>query len=228
MTQSSEEASSDAQPPTRPCLRPGPHHPMRFSKTIDITSVGALLSKRGGLLPVKLGVTFTYVPSFVRYGDPCHLTISSSDLSLILTAEAKVRSIMRDPQRFKEELDEEKINIVVDDSNFVFGGIKYFKQHSCPESSSNRGSYSLPFSKPWFDIYALTKTLQRGRWTERKVAIGSGNPTSDRWDRYKRSNYEIQVFTRTEQGRERGSTRLYMPKSYATCSSGLSRRGPSY
>jgi hypothetical protein len=176
-----------------PPPQPNPESPASEHMVgIDVTAVGALITEAGYHLPLKhLNVKFVYEPAFVLYGDACTLTLHSDSYAALENAAEEVQSIVHDPVGFKASLKKEIIHVFVDDSNFMFGGIRR-QQLRAPSGNGI-----------WLDNYALLRRLQMGRWSERLFACGSGHHGADRWQRYRRCGYETQVHTR-QNGKEHG------------------------
>ena len=84
----------------------------------------------------------------------CTLTISADHEAVVQIAHRRVLEIIADPEEFKRQLQRTKIHMYIDDSNVYFGGCSMCDQNEM------------------VDMRALLRTIEKGRWTEKQVAVG--------------------------------------------------------
>ena len=72
------------------------------------------------------------------------------------------------------------------------------------DSSDASASSASSGCSRFVDIDALIRVVQRGRWAEKQLVVGSGYPGAGRWGHYKKAGFEVQVMQRAEGGKEVG------------------------
>jgi hypothetical protein len=124
--------------------------------------------------------------------DVCILTISAEYDVVVQIALERIRSIAADPEAFKQELQRMKIHVFIDDSNVFIGAEK-----QCAEDASG-------VRQEWVDVRGMVRAIEKGRWTEKQVVVGSGRATDPRFAAYKQQGYEVTVMERGRKGGEVG------------------------